>query len=107
MPFEILDLALVLRGGLLAGEGAEITPPAGLRIDLARIKPPLAGFELADHGRAALRRARTAACAFLMLAACARRMAGVGFSLSGMSRRGFALKRSPPTCTGAEPSCLN
>jgi hypothetical protein len=50
MPLEKLYGALVLlrRGG--ATERAEITPPAGLRIFLARIEPIFAGGELADHG---------------------------------------------------------
>jgi pimeloyl-ACP methyl ester carboxylesterase len=39
-------------------------------------------------------------CAFLMLARQARRITGVGFSLSGMSRRGLPRKRSLSTSTG-------
>ena len=40
-----------------------------------------------------------------MLAACARRIAGVGFSRAGILRRGLAMKRSPPRWRGTEPSC--
>src|SRR5664280_2057795 len=104
MPLEILDVALVLLRGLLAGKGAEITAPAGARIFLARIEPVLAAAELADHARARSR-LRNAACALLILASCARRMAGVGFSLAGILRRGLAMKRSPPRWRGGEPSC--
>src|ERR1022692_3072455 len=104
MPLKILHLALVLQRGLLAAEGSEIAALAGARIFLARIEPPLAGVKLADHARF-LRRRRTAACAFLILAFCARRMAGVGFSLAGILRRGLAMKRSPPRWRGTEPSC--
>jgi hypothetical protein len=52
MPFEILHGALVLLRRRAAGEGAEIAPPAGLRIFLARIEPIFARGELADHWRA-------------------------------------------------------
>ena len=47
---EVLDRALVLLGGGAGLEGAEIAPPAGLRILLAGIEPVLAGSKLADHG---------------------------------------------------------
>src|ERR1700686_2399081 len=30
-------------------EGAEVSPPPGVRIGLARVQPILAGFQLADH----------------------------------------------------------
>ena len=50
MPLEILHGALVLLGGSARGESAEIAPPAGLRILLARVQPVLSGRELADHG---------------------------------------------------------
>src|SRR6185437_10752574 len=106
MPLEILDLAFVFFGGLARVKGAEIAALAGLRVLLARIEAIAAGRELADHGAAVLR-LRTAAGAFLMLAACALRIAGVGFSDSGMSRRGLARKRSPSTSTGSEPRLLN
>jgi len=49
MPLEILHRALVLLGPGTAGERAEIAPPAGLRILLARIQPVLPGRELPDH----------------------------------------------------------
>jgi hypothetical protein len=51
MPLEKLHGALVLLRRRAAGEGAEIAPPAGLRIDFARIEPVFAGGELADHGQ--------------------------------------------------------
>jgi len=50
MPLEVLDVAFVLLGGLAGVEDAEVAPPAGLRIDLARIKPVLAALEFSDHG---------------------------------------------------------
>ena len=50
MPLEVLDVAFVLLGRLAGVEGAEVAPPAGFRIDLARIKPVLAAFEFSDHG---------------------------------------------------------
>lgn len=50
MPLEILHSALVLLGGGTRGEGAEIAPPAGLRILLARVQPVSSGRELADNG---------------------------------------------------------
>jgi len=50
MPLEKLHGALVLLRRGTAPKGAEITPPAGLRIYLARIEPVFAGGELADHG---------------------------------------------------------
>src|SRR5262249_3853969 len=50
MPLEILHGALVLFGGRTRFERAEIAPSTGLRIDLARIEPVLAGLQLADHG---------------------------------------------------------
>src|ERR1700749_443116 len=49
MPFEILNRALVLLGRGTGAEGAKIAASASLRIFLARIKPVLAGCELADH----------------------------------------------------------
>src|ERR1700688_1105992 len=49
MPLEILHVAFVLLRRLLAGESAEIAPPAGARIFLARVEPVLAGLEFADH----------------------------------------------------------
>jgi hypothetical protein len=54
MPLEILHRTLVARGRGAAGEGAEIAPPPGLRILLARIEPVLAGWKLADHGNFSL-----------------------------------------------------
>ena len=51
MPFEILNVALVLERSLLAGEGAEITPLAGLRIFLARVEPVFSRAKFADHRR--------------------------------------------------------
>jgi hypothetical protein len=51
MPLEILDSAFVLLRGSASRKRAEITPPAGLRILLARIEPVLAGRELANHER--------------------------------------------------------
>jgi DNA-binding response OmpR family regulator len=50
MPLEILHRALVLLRRRASGERAEIPPPAGLRILLARVEPVLAGSKLADHG---------------------------------------------------------
>jgi hypothetical protein len=49
MPLEKLHGALVLRRRGAAPKGAEIAPPAGLRIFLAGIEPVFAGGELADH----------------------------------------------------------
>src|SRR3977135_4579075 len=46
---EILYRALVLQRRGTRREGAEVAALAGLRIDLARIEPVLARFELADH----------------------------------------------------------
>ncbi|MGN6278185.1 MAG: hypothetical protein ACTHM8_05635 [Sphingomonas sp.] len=40
MPFEILDLALVLLRGVLAFESAEVVALAGLGVLLARIDAP-------------------------------------------------------------------
>src|ERR1041385_3141511 len=51
MPFEVLHLALMLLGGLARREGAEISAPAGLGIDLAGIQAVFAGLELAAHGQ--------------------------------------------------------
>ena len=63
MPLEELHGALVLRRRRAAGEGAEIAPPAGLRIYFAGIEPVFAGGEFADHGgprkRAAFTRQRS------------------------------------------------
>jgi len=50
MPLEILHGAFVLLRGGAAVEGAEIAPPAGLRIYFTQIEPVLSGRELADHG---------------------------------------------------------
>jgi hypothetical protein len=50
MPLEILHRALVLLRCRTGGECAEIPPPAGLRILLARIEPVFAGSKFADHG---------------------------------------------------------
>src|ERR1700759_3449252 len=52
VPLEILHVSLVLFGRGARLEGAEITALAGLRVDLARIEPVLAGSQLADHGGA-------------------------------------------------------
>src|SRR3954452_14776766 len=49
MPLEILHLALVLLGGSFRGKRGEIAPPSGAWIDLARIEPVFARFQLADH----------------------------------------------------------
>ena len=49
MPLEVLHGALVLLRGLERGEGSEITPLAGLRIDLAGIEPIFSRAKLADH----------------------------------------------------------
>ena len=49
MPFEILDLALVLFRSLPCIEGAEVAPPAGFGIDPARVQPILSGFQFLDH----------------------------------------------------------
>src|ERR1700722_16537549 len=48
-PLEELHLALVLLGRRARLEGAEIAPPAGLRIGLAGIEAIDTGAELADH----------------------------------------------------------
>src|ERR1700683_4145199 len=50
MPLEVLHRPLVLLRRRARGESAEIAPPAGLRILLARVEPVFAGRELADHG---------------------------------------------------------
>ncbi len=50
MALEILHGPLVLLRGGAARKGAEIAPPAGLRILFARIEPILAGRELTNHG---------------------------------------------------------
>jgi hypothetical protein len=44
MPFEILHVALVFLGGGARFEGAEIAALAGLRVELAGIKPVFAGL---------------------------------------------------------------
>lgn len=49
VPFEVLDFALVLLRGLLAGEGAEIAALAGARVLLAGVKPVFAAGQFADH----------------------------------------------------------
>jgi hypothetical protein len=49
MPFEVLDILLVLLGFLAAGEGAEVASLAGGGVLLAGIETIFAGFELADH----------------------------------------------------------
>src|SRR6185437_9621840 len=49
VPLEILHGTLVPFGRSARFEGAEITAPAGLRIDLARVEPVLTGSQLADH----------------------------------------------------------
>src|SRR5687768_15009355 len=51
MPLEELDLPLVLFCGLAAAECSQVPPLAGRRIQLAGVKPVLAGFELSDHRR--------------------------------------------------------
>src|SRR6516162_834922 len=104
VPLEILYSALVSLCRSMGGKRAEIAPLAGLWIYFAGIKTVLAGRKLADHRRLPLAFLLRAACALRMLRSWARRMAGVGFSLSGMLRRGLALKRSPVTRTAAEPS---
>ena len=50
-PLEELNGALMLLGRLQRREGAQIAPPAGLRVPLARQQAVFAGLELADHGR--------------------------------------------------------
>jgi hypothetical protein len=50
MPLEILHRALVLLRRRARCKSAEIAPPAGLRILLARVEPVFAGSKLADHG---------------------------------------------------------
>lgn len=50
MPLEILHGALVLLGPSAARKRAEIAPPAGLGILLARVQPVFSGHKLADHG---------------------------------------------------------
>jgi len=49
MPFEILDLALVLLGRCSRIEGSEIAAFPGVGVLLARIETIFARFELADH----------------------------------------------------------
>jgi hypothetical protein len=46
---EILHGALVLVSGLARIECAKVPPPIRPRVNLARIQPILAGFELAYH----------------------------------------------------------
>jgi len=46
---EILHGALVLLSGLARVECAKVPPPLRPRVDLARIQPIFAGFELAYH----------------------------------------------------------
>jgi hypothetical protein len=43
----MLHIALVLLGGGASLEGTKIVPPAGPRVDLARIQTVAAGLELA------------------------------------------------------------
>src|SRR5262249_18326175 len=47
---EILDGPLMPLGLGARGESAEVAPPAGLGVLLARVEPILAGLELADRG---------------------------------------------------------
>src|SRR5262245_17226141 len=46
---EELHRALVLLGGLAACEGAEVAPPPGLWIFLARVEAVATRFQLPDH----------------------------------------------------------
>src|SRR5262245_21981388 len=48
---EILHAALVLLCLCPGRKRAQIAPATGLRVDLARVEPVLAGLELADHDR--------------------------------------------------------
>lgn len=50
MPLEVLYLPLVPFGSRARLESTEITPLAGLRIDLTGIQPVFAGAQFADHG---------------------------------------------------------
>jgi hypothetical protein len=49
VTLEILDVTLMLLRRGAALESAEIAPPPGLGILLARIKPVFAGCQFADH----------------------------------------------------------
>jgi hypothetical protein len=49
VSLEILHSALVLFSGFPRIECAKVPPPIRPRVDLARIQPILAGFELAYH----------------------------------------------------------
>jgi hypothetical protein len=49
MALEVLDLTLVLLGGIPRFERAEVFALLGLGIDLPRIKTVLARLQLADH----------------------------------------------------------
>ena len=53
--FEILHSALVFLSLRPGGEGAEITPSPGPRVDLARIEPILTGLQFSDHYNQPLR----------------------------------------------------
>src|SRR5687768_12291325 len=48
-PLEELDGALVLLRRRACVERAEVPPPAGFRVLLARVQAVLAGLELSDH----------------------------------------------------------
>src|SRR5690349_3559274 len=56
MPLEKLHGALVLLGARPARKRAEVSAPAGLRIDLARVEPVLAAPEAANHRELAFAR---------------------------------------------------
>src|SRR5450755_1124402 len=49
MPLEVLNVLLVLLCLGHRRKGAEVAPIAGFCVLFARIKPVLAGFELANH----------------------------------------------------------
>lgn len=49
MPLEVLNFPLVFLGRVTGFEGAEVSPLAGYRIFLARIKPVLAGRQFTNH----------------------------------------------------------
>ena len=46
---EELHRTLMLFGCRASLEGAEVSPPPGVRIGLARVQPIPSGFQLADH----------------------------------------------------------